>query len=123
MRRRTSEPQSTTKRQLHYTELTAGDGSRLFLWEASLHANSIGKASTSVVNWRNIAITFIDQRSKRVFVWSTGKELGLVGAAAYARNGGNGKTPKCVFALDTFVSLDSRLNRSASATALSARVS
>ncbi|MGH7969794.1 MAG: M20/M25/M40 family metallo-hydrolase [Limisphaerales bacterium] len=42
------------------------------------------------------------------FVWSTGEELGLVGAAAYARQLSDaGKTPKYVFAVDTFVSSDS----------------
>jgi putative aminopeptidase FrvX len=44
------------------------------------------------------------------FVWSTGEELGLVGAAAYARQlAGAGKSPKYVFAVDTFVSSDSPL--------------
>ena len=42
------------------------------------------------------------------FVWSTGEELGLVGAAAYARGlAAAGKAPKYVFAIDTFVSSDS----------------
>ncbi|MGZ4787244.1 MAG: M28 family peptidase [Terriglobales bacterium] len=42
------------------------------------------------------------------FVWSTGEELGLVGAAAYARQlAASGKSPKYVFAVDTFVSSDS----------------
>ena len=42
------------------------------------------------------------------FVWSTGEELGLLGAAAYARQqAGAGKSPKYVFAVDTFVSSDS----------------
>lgn len=42
------------------------------------------------------------------FVWSTGEELGLVGAAAYARElAAAGKTPKYIFAIDTFVSSDS----------------
>lgn len=42
------------------------------------------------------------------FVWSTGEELGLVGAAAYARDMADaGKEPKYVFAVDTFVSSDS----------------
>jgi putative aminopeptidase FrvX len=42
------------------------------------------------------------------FVWSTGEELGLVGAAAYARQLADaGKAPKYVFAVDTFVSSDS----------------
>jgi putative aminopeptidase FrvX len=42
------------------------------------------------------------------FVWSTGEELGLVGAAAYAKQMAEaGKTPKYVFAVDTFVSSDS----------------
>jgi putative aminopeptidase FrvX len=42
------------------------------------------------------------------FVWSTGEELGLVGAAAYARQlSAAGKAPRYVFAVDTFVSSDS----------------
>jgi putative aminopeptidase FrvX len=42
------------------------------------------------------------------FVWSTGEELGLVGAAAYAKQMAEaGKEPKYVFAVDTFVSSDS----------------
>jgi putative aminopeptidase FrvX len=42
------------------------------------------------------------------FVWSTGEELGLVGAAAYARGlAAENKAPKYVFAVDTFVSSDS----------------
>jgi putative aminopeptidase len=42
------------------------------------------------------------------FVWSTGEELGLVGAAAYARGLATaGKAPRYVFAVDTFVSSDS----------------
>jgi putative aminopeptidase FrvX len=44
------------------------------------------------------------------FLWSTGEELGLVGAAAYARELGNqGKSAKYVLAVDTFVSSDSPL--------------
>lgn len=42
------------------------------------------------------------------FVWSTGEELGLLGAAAYARElAAQNKSPKYVFAVDTFVSSDS----------------
>lgn len=42
------------------------------------------------------------------FVWSTGEELGLVGAAAYAKQMAEAdKEPKYVFAVDTFVSSDS----------------
>jgi len=42
------------------------------------------------------------------FVWSTGEELGLLGAAAYARElAAANKAPKYVFAVDTFVSSDS----------------
>lgn len=42
------------------------------------------------------------------FVWSTGEELGLVGAAKLAKRlAGEGKMPEYVFAVDTFVSSDS----------------
>ena len=42
------------------------------------------------------------------FVWSTGEELGLLGAGAYARDlAAQNKSPKYVFAVDTFVSSDS----------------
>lgn len=42
------------------------------------------------------------------FVWSTGEELGLVGAAAYAKQLAEAnKFAKYVFAIDTFVSADS----------------
>jgi putative aminopeptidase len=42
------------------------------------------------------------------FVWSTAEEIGLVGAAAYAKQlAAEGKAPKYVFAVDTFVSSDS----------------
>jgi putative aminopeptidase FrvX len=42
------------------------------------------------------------------FVWSTGEELGLLGAGAYARElAAQNKSPKYVFAVDTFVSSDS----------------
>jgi putative aminopeptidase FrvX len=49
--------------------------------------------------------------SRRItFVWSTGEEIGLVGAAAYAQQlATEGKVPKYVFAVDTFVSSDSPL--------------
>jgi putative aminopeptidase FrvX len=44
------------------------------------------------------------------FVWSTGEEIGLVGAAAYAEQAAKeGKAPDFVFAVDTFVSSDSPL--------------
>jgi len=44
------------------------------------------------------------------FVWSTEEEVGLKGAAALAeRLAKEGKTPDFVFAIDTFVSSDSRL--------------
>ncbi len=44
------------------------------------------------------------------FIWTTGEELGLVGAAkAAARWAAEGKTPRYVFAIDTFVSADSPL--------------
>ncbi len=44
------------------------------------------------------------------FVWSTGEELGLVGAAAAAKRlAAEGHTPDFVFAVDTFVSADSPL--------------
>ncbi|HEV2288042.1 MAG TPA: M20/M25/M40 family metallo-hydrolase [Candidatus Acidoferrales bacterium] len=44
------------------------------------------------------------------FVWSTGEELGLVGAGKLAaRLGAEGKAPQYVFAIDTFVSSDSPL--------------
>ncbi len=44
------------------------------------------------------------------FVWSTGEELGLVGAGKLAaRLGAEGKAPDYVFAIDTFVSSDSPL--------------
>lgn len=44
------------------------------------------------------------------FVWSTGEELGLVGAAAVAKNmAAEGRAPDYVFAVDTFVSSDSPL--------------
>jgi putative aminopeptidase len=44
------------------------------------------------------------------FVWSTGEELGLVGAAQLARRlSEEGHTPDYVFAVDTFVSSDSPL--------------
>jgi putative aminopeptidase FrvX len=44
------------------------------------------------------------------FVWSTGEELGLVGAAAVAKSmAAEGHTPAYVFAVDTFVSSDSPL--------------
>lgn len=44
------------------------------------------------------------------FVWSTGEELGLKGAAAYAERAANeGNVPDFVFAIDTFVSSDSPL--------------
>jgi putative aminopeptidase len=51
------------------------------------------------------------QLNRRVtFVWSTGEELGLVGAAGFARElAAAGKSPKYVFAVDTFVSSDSPL--------------
>jgi putative aminopeptidase len=42
------------------------------------------------------------------FVWSTGEELGLLGAASYARElAAENKAAKYVFAVDTFVSSDS----------------
>ena len=42
------------------------------------------------------------------FIWSTSEELGLLGAAAAAKNmAADGKTPDYVFAIDTFVSADS----------------
>ena len=42
------------------------------------------------------------------FVWSTGEELGLVGAAKLAKQlASDGKVPDYVFAVDTFVSSDS----------------
>jgi putative aminopeptidase FrvX len=42
------------------------------------------------------------------FVWSTGEELGLLGAAAVAKRlNADGKVPDYVFAVDTFVSSDS----------------
>jgi putative aminopeptidase FrvX len=42
------------------------------------------------------------------FVWSTGEELGLVGAAAFATDRtAEGNPPAYVFAIDTFVSADS----------------
>lgn len=42
------------------------------------------------------------------FVWSTGEELGLLGAGDYARQlAAENKSPKYVFAVDTFVSSDS----------------
>ncbi len=42
------------------------------------------------------------------FVWSTGEELGLLGAGAYARElAAQNKSSKYVFAVDTFVSSDS----------------
>ncbi|MGH9429981.1 MAG: M20/M25/M40 family metallo-hydrolase, partial [Terriglobia bacterium] len=44
------------------------------------------------------------------FVWSSGEELGLVGAAAAAKRlAAEGHTPDFVFAIDTFVSADSPL--------------
>lgn len=44
------------------------------------------------------------------FVWSTGEELGLVGAAAVAKSmAAEGRVPNYVFAVDTFVSSDSPL--------------
>ena len=44
------------------------------------------------------------------FIWSTGEELGLVGAAAAAKNmAAEGRAPAYVFAVDTFVSSDSPL--------------
>jgi putative aminopeptidase FrvX len=44
------------------------------------------------------------------FIWSTGEELGLEGAAAAAKKlGSQGKDPDYVFAVDTFVSADSPL--------------
>ena len=44
------------------------------------------------------------------FLWSTGEELGLVGAGkAAARLAAEGKEPQYVFAIDTFVSSDSPL--------------
>jgi putative aminopeptidase FrvX len=44
------------------------------------------------------------------FVWSTGEEIGLVGAAALAKRlAAEGRTPDYVFAVDTFVSSDSPL--------------
>jgi len=44
------------------------------------------------------------------FVWSTGEELGLVGAAAVAKSmAAQGRAPDYVFAVDTFVSSDSPL--------------
>ena len=44
------------------------------------------------------------------FIWSTGEELGLVGAAAAAKNmAAEGRAPAYVFAVDTFVSSDSLL--------------
>ena len=44
------------------------------------------------------------------FVWSTGEELGLVGAAALAKRlAEEGVSPDYVFAVDTFVSSDSPL--------------
>ena len=44
------------------------------------------------------------------FIWSTGEELGLVGAAAAAKNlAVQGRAPAYVFAVDTFVSSDSPL--------------
>jgi putative aminopeptidase FrvX len=44
------------------------------------------------------------------FVWSTGEELGLVGAAAVAKSmAAEGRAPEYVFAVDTFVSSDSPL--------------
>jgi len=44
------------------------------------------------------------------FVWSTGEELGLVGAGALAKRlAAEGHTPDYVFAVDTFVSSDSPL--------------
>ena len=44
------------------------------------------------------------------FIWSTGEELGLVGAAAAAKHlAGEGHAPDFVFAIDTFVSADSPL--------------
>lgn len=52
-----------------------------------------------------------DLRGRDVtFVWSTGEELGLVGAGKLAaRLGAQGKAPDYVFAIDTFVSSDSPL--------------
>jgi len=44
------------------------------------------------------------------FVWSTGEEIGLVGAAALAKRvAAEGREPDYVFAVDTFVSSDSPL--------------
>jgi putative aminopeptidase len=44
------------------------------------------------------------------FVWSTGEELGLVGAGALAKRlAAEGRTPEYVFAVDTLVSSDSPL--------------
>jgi putative aminopeptidase FrvX len=44
------------------------------------------------------------------FIWSTSEELGLLGAAAAAKNmAAASKTPDYVFAIDTFVSADSPL--------------
>lgn len=44
------------------------------------------------------------------FMWSTGEELGLVGAGKAARRwAAEGKTPAYIFAVDTFVSSDSPL--------------
>jgi putative aminopeptidase FrvX len=50
-----------------------------------------------------------DLNGRRVaFVWSTGEELGLLGAGAYARElAAQNKSPRYVFAIDTFVSSDS----------------
>jgi putative aminopeptidase FrvX len=47
------------------------------------------------------------------FVWSTGEEIGLVGAAALAKRlAAEGREPDYVFAVDTFVSSDSPLESS-----------
>lgn len=44
------------------------------------------------------------------FLWTTGEEVGLKGAAAYAASlAKSGRTPDVVFAIDTFVSSDSPL--------------
>ena len=52
----------------------------------------------------------LNGRRDVTFVWSTGEELGLVGAAAVAKSmAAEGRTPDYVFAVDTFVSSDSPL--------------
>jgi putative aminopeptidase FrvX len=53
------------------------------------------------------------------FVWSTGEEVGLEGAAEVAKNlAAQGKPPDYVFAVDTFVSSDSPLESKRFANAL-----